>query len=67
MLSILIVASPLVVPPDKPVPATTLVISPSPNAESSEYFANLCPPLVEPSWTITVDKSVSTVISPTNL
>ena len=48
-------------PPLKPSPAVTAVMSPI-----SEYFASLCPPAVEPSWTLMVSKSVSTVISPTS-
>ena len=60
----LIVASPSVAPPVKPAPATTAVISPSPNDVISEYFASLCPPAVEPSWTLTVLFVVSIVISP---
>ena len=59
------VASPEAAPPVKPDPAVMAVISPSPKAVISEYFASLCPPADEPSWTITVFKSVSTVISPT--
>ena len=43
------VASPEVASPVKPAPATIPVISPSPNAVISEYFASLCPPCVEPS------------------
>ena len=57
------VTAPEVPPPDKPLPAVTPVMSPDSN---SEYFASLCPPAVEPSWTLMVSKSVSTVISPTS-
>ena len=53
--------APEVPPPLKPSPAVTAVMSPI-----SEYFASLCPPAVEPSWTLMVSKSVSTVISPTS-
>ena len=65
VVSKLSVASPVVAPPDNPLPATILLISPAAADVTSVCFASLCPPAVEPSWTITVFKSVSTVISPT--
>ena len=64
VVSKFIVASPVVAPPLRPLPATTLLISPSAADFTSYYFAFLCPLAVAPSLTITVFKSVSTVISP---
>ena len=60
----LIVASPDVEPPLKPLPATTAVISAPPSAATSDDFASGIPPAVEPSCTTTVFFVVSIVISP---
>ena len=58
-------AEPEALPPVKPEPAVTSVMSPCAADTTSEYLASLVPPAVDPSWTRIVSKSVSTVISPT--